>query len=368
MKAIAALSLMLVLSVMLVSCKSSPPPGPVIPVATLPVPPTVPGPAATPAPASHDYVRDPVNPSVVGGVVAVVNGEYITKDEVLRALQTDFAKLDADASLTEAGRQAKRGELIQQRIRSEAERLLLLQEAKRKLTEQENARIDRDAQAYVNDFVRKAGSAEKAEKTLAAQGKSLEIRKKEELDNGRVYALLTREIGERNLFVRPRDMQAYYDSHRELYQRKQAVLIRQIFLRFDAYGDKTQARQKGEDILNRLAKGEDFGVLAKQYSDDPYAREGGLWPDFVEEGAGSLRPQVEDAAFRLPVKATSRLIESEIGYHVIRIEDVRAARLVPFAEVQQEIEQKLRAETLESRRKEFLDRLWKDSYIDVRWK
>ena len=143
--------------------------------------------------------------------------------------------------------------------------------------------------------------------------------------------------------------------------------IREIFLALSSYATKEDALRKGRDLLKRIAAGEDFARLAKEYSEGPYAKDGGLW-EFVVQGSGAFRPEVEKIAFSLAPKAVSDVILSEIGVHIIKVEDIHAAHTVPFLEVQEGIATKLRQEKREQLYRQFIKKLWDRSYVDIRWK
>jgi len=345
------------------SCKSAPktsvPTDPETSVESLEVEPMFPA-SRRPATTAGAEAR------VVGTVVIVVNEEIVTKEEILNELADDFAKVDADRSYSEAGRETRKAELIRDELRFSAERLLALQEARRRLTQEELDRIDHDVDYYVKSLIRTVGSAAQLERELAREGATIESRRTREREQ-RMLAQLWRDEISQHTFVRPAEMRGYYDTHKADFHCVRAVRIRQIFLPFAAYSGKAQARQKGIDLLERLQKGGDFAHLAREYSQGPHAADGGLWEDFIEAGSGEVRPEVEQVAFRLRVKRTSQLIESEIGYHIIKVEDVRPARQIPFAEVQEEISDILQKEKHEARKREFIEKLWKDSYVQVRW-
>ena len=349
----------------LVSCKGTP--ERVTPPAETPSEPIVSERTTVSPTARHDYVKDPVNPDVVGAVVLVVNEEIVTKEEILDDLKTDFAKIDSDKSLTELGRREKRAKLIHDQLHYRAEQMLALQEARRRLDEEQKARIERDVDYYVKSLIRKVGSAAQLEQELASQGLTIKTKTTAEIERRMIAELLIEQIGQHTL-VRPQEMRAYYDAHAADYHRKRAVHIRQIFLAFTGFADKEPVRQRARDVLARLKKGEDFAALAKRYSQGPHAAEGGLWPEFIERGTGELRPEVEKVVFRLPVKGVSPLIETEIGCHIIKVDDLRPERQIPFTEVQEDISGVLQNQKHEARKREFIDKLWKNSYVQVRWK
>ncbi len=360
------------MSVVLVSCSGTPGPAPV-PVGGVEGTTLEPGTATTPpkpAPGISGTSRpatEPARPQLVGTVVAVVNNDIVTKQEVLDALKPEFARIDADASLSAEGRQTRKGELIEQEGRLQVERLLALQEARKRLNEEQQARIQQDVDYYIKGLIRRVGSVAQLEKELAAEGQTLQSRKTEELERRMVSELWQQELGSQ-VFVRPAEMQAYYQAHRGDYHQKAAVRIRQIFLSLTASSNAEEARRRGVELLERLRKGEDFAYLAKEYSQGPNAADGGLWPEFVEQGSGGFRPEVEKVAFRTPVKQVSPLIQTEIGYHIIRVEDLRPERQIPFAEVQDKIAETLSRDKLEAKRRDFVETLWKRSYVQVKWK
>ena len=81
------------------------------------------------------------------------------------------------------------------------------------------------------------------------------------------------------------------------------------------------AKAKAEDILQKLKAGADFGKLAAQYSDDPGTRDKG--GDLGYFNRGEMVKPFEDAAFKLK-PGQMEIVESQFGYHVIRVEDIKA--------------------------------------------
>jgi len=80
--------------------------------------------------------------------------------------------------------------------------------------------------------------------------------------------------------------------------------------------ERGKALDKIGMIKESLKKGEDFAALAKKYSDDGSARDGG---DLGWTTRGSFVPEFDAAAFQLEVNETSDIIETEYGYHVIQL-------------------------------------------------
>lgn len=111
---------------------------------------------------------------------------------------------------------------------------------------------------------------------------------------------------------------------------------------------KDEARKKTQDLLDRARKGEDFAKLATENSDDPGSKDKGGEYDFFARG--KMVPEFDKAAFALKPGEISDLVETEFGFHIIKLEERRTAA-APSADekVKQQIVEKLKQEKLEAR-------------------
>ncbi|MBP7342091.1 MAG: peptidylprolyl isomerase, partial [Syntrophaceae bacterium] len=177
--------------------------------------------------------------------------------------------------------------------------------------------------------------------------------------------LLRREV-QSKVLVPDEAIGEYYNRHRQDYEGKEAVHLRQILLPAPAALDpaaREAVRQQARQLYERIAKGEPFDLLAARYSKGPEAAAGGDI-GFVERGV--IVPEVEKAAFSLPVGQVSDVIESELGFHIIAVVDKRGAGLKPLAIVRNEIKAKIEEEMIVKKFDEWIDGIRKKSFIDVR--
>jgi parvulin-like peptidyl-prolyl isomerase len=142
----------------------------------------------------------------------------------------------------------------------------------------------------------------------------------------------------------------------EAYEADKTATVRHILLNTQGKSDsqKEEIRQKMQGILDRARGGEDFAALAKEYSEDPGSKNnGGLYQDFAR---GVMVKPFEEAAFGVPVGEVSDIVETQFGYHILKVEN-RKKEEKPFVEVKDQ----LRSRTEKSNRNkvyfEFMDEL-----------
>lgn len=148
-----------------------------------------------------------------------------------------------------------------------------------------------------------------------------------EIDDAAVEALLATDL--------PRVQRAYDDRKSEFDQPEQ-VHARHLLVRIVAEegGDPEKARaaalEKARQAAARIEKGERFEDVAKQLSEDVGSKESGGDLGFFPRGR--MVPAFEEVAFALEPGKLSEPVESPYGFHVIRVEERRPAKLVAFDE------------------------------------
>ena len=145
--------------------------------------------------------------------------------------------------------------------------------------------------------------------------------------------------------VNPTDdeIKEYYEENLSQFQKQEEVHARHILftVKPDASADeKAAARKKAEDVLAKAKGGADFATLAKENSQDSTAAEGGDLGTFPR---GVMTPPFEAAAFALEPGQVSDIVETQFGFHIIKLEDKQTARTQPIEEAKPAIVDALRS-------------------------
>ena len=132
--------------------------------------------------------------------------------------------------------------------------------------------------------------------------------------------------------VREEDVTAYYDKEIKNGTVEEEVRARHILL---------DNREAADAVVADLANGADFAALAKEHSKGPSGPSGGDLGYFSKQ---SMVPAFSDAAFKLAAGETSPPVQTQFGWHVIRVEDRRNRPVPPLNQVRDQIYQLLISE------------------------
>lgn len=112
-------------------------------------------------------------------------------------------------------------------------------------------------------------------------------------------------------------------------------------------GDGEESLQVAREVLEKLEQGEDFASLAEEYSDDPVsAEEGGSLGRIAR---GQLEGPFEDALFALSEGEVSEPVLTDFGYHIVRLDEIKAPELPAFEEIRDELAADMKADRIADR-------------------
>jgi len=158
------------------------------------------------------------------------------------------------------------------------------------------------------------------------------------------FLILSQDAIQSQATVSDAEVKSWYESHKDKYQQPEERRASHILIMAKNDGEKAAAKAKAEDVLKEVRKAPaKFAELAKQYSQDPgSAKAGG---DLGFFGRGSMVKAFEDTVFKQKEGEISDVLESEFGYHIIKLTGIKAAKVRSLDEVRADIEGELKRQT-----------------------
>lgn len=158
------------------------------------------------------------------------------------------------------------------------------------------------------------------------------------------YVVLAAPVIEQQIKVTDEDIKKYYEQNLARYKTDEQRRASHILVKAakDApAAEKAAAKAKAEKLLAQVKKNpNDFAKIAKENSDDPGSAERGGDLDFF--GKGMMVKPFEDAAYKLKEGEVSDVVESDFGYHIIKLTAIKPATTRPLADVKSNIEDEIR--------------------------
>jgi peptidyl-prolyl cis-trans isomerase D len=154
------------------------------------------------------------------------------------------------------------------------------------------------------------------------------------------YVRLDRETLQPQVVVTDRDLELYYQDHRDEFRQDEEACASHILIKVRSGTgteghSEAEARTIAQGLLDQIRAGADFAALAKKFSEDQgSAQKGGDLGCFPP---GRMVPEFDDAVFALEPGQVSDLVKTSFGFHVIRLASKRPESVLPFAQVKERI-------------------------------
>lgn len=152
------------------------------------------------------------------------------------------------------------------------------------------------------------------------------------------YLELSREVIERTISVSEKQLQQWYQAERERYLVPEQRRASHILISIPENADPSAvaaAQQRAEELRSRLEKGEQFETLAKGESED--SGSSGSGGDLGFFGRGVMDRSFEDAVYSMKLGEISQPVRSAYGFHVIKLSEIRPAKVKSFQEVRSDL-------------------------------
>lgn len=294
--------------------------------------------------------------SSTGAIVAKVNGVSISQKEVDRETTILLAQNGIQKPAPADTMKKAEATVVQHLIDSE-----LLYQAGRKteIKDLDKLVMDRMANnkaqfatsAEFNKVLKDAGLTEKDLKLLVRKGII-------------INAHLDKEVADKAK-VTETESKAFYDANPEQFKTGEKVRASHILIKVDAKAtpeEKQKARDKATAIRKQLSKGEDFAALAQKESSCPSSAKGGDLGYFQK---GRMVPEFDQAAFALKPGELSEVVETQFGFHVIKVTEKKPAGTIPFNEAQNDIVEYLRMQKIQKGMKDYVEKLRQGAKIEM---
>ncbi|GGC00644.1 peptidylprolyl isomerase [Oxalicibacterium flavum] len=202
---------------------------------------------------------------------------------------------------------------------------------------------EREAQQLVfkaADYAKQVEVTDEALQSYYAQSNEFNVPERVKAE----YVVLSADALTSQITVSDADIESYYEQNKSHYGTPEQRRASHILIAVDKnapQAEQTAAKEKAEKLLAEVKQNpQQFAELAKQNSDDPGSAERGGDLDFFSPGM-MVKP-FEDAAFKLKQNEISDLVQSDFGYHIIKVTAIKQAAARPLAEVKNEIGNEIR--------------------------
>jgi len=295
-------------------------------------------------------------------IVARVNNDIITRGDLSRAqvqLRTE-AQQDCP-SCTPEQIDAKVASQQKDVLRDLIDNSLMVQRAKDMGINVETDVVKRLDEIRIQN---KIASMEDLEKEVTKSGMDYEDFKNNIRNQLLQQEVIRREVGSR-IIIDHAEVQKYYDEHKAEFVRPEQVVVREIFISTEnkPESEVPALRKKAEGLLDRVKNGDDFGELAKRFSDGSTAKQGG---DLGTFGRGQLAPNLEALAFKMNKNDLTDVIDTKTGFLILQVQEHYPAGQQTEEKVDSDIMNRLYSEKMKPAMRDYLDTLRQDSYLEVK--
>ena len=279
--------------------------------------------------------------------VAKVNGTAVTREQLERAINVMAAQ---NRLGQQPGGTTKEAEdaVLDQLIAAE---LLYQTGSKQEMKDLDKQVAEKIAQS-------KAKFPDNAAFETALKSASLTVKELEDLIRKDIVInnLVDREVTGK-ITVSDADAKKFYDENIDKFKQGENIRASHILCGIDPKAtaeEKKKAKEKAEALLKEIKAGKDFAELAKTNSSCPSSAQGG---DLGEFGRGQMVPPFEAAAFALKPGEVSNVVETQFGYHIIKLTEKKEAGVTKFDEVKERIQEYLKGMKMQKAVGDYIDGL-----------
>jgi peptidyl-prolyl cis-trans isomerase C len=294
-------------------------------------------------------------PAQLPDVLARVNGEAVNKAEFDRAVGALEARNGGPVPAEQRDRILR--EVLDQIV---SYKLLIQESRTRKI-----AATDAEVDERIKEIQKQFPSEDAFKQMLTSRKTTLDQVRSDIRQDITVQKLITNEIADK-VAVKPEQVTDFYAKNPDQFNQPERVRASHILIMVPKGADaaaKTAAQTKAADILKEVKAGKDFAALATEHSQDPGSAKNGGDLGFFQQG--QMVGPFNDVAFKLAPGSVSDLVETEFGFHIIKVAEKQTARTVPLEEVRPKLEQYLERQNREQQTDAFVNGLKAKGKVEI---
>ncbi len=265
-----------------------------------------------------------------GAIIMTVNDQPVYSWEVGLLIP------QVQQELAGKGAQPNRNDVIKRTVQRLVDSRLLSQEAGKRNLKSDNQRVE----ATMVQIEEQAGGRLGLDSALGGMGATYDQLRASVSEADLVRTFVTTQI-QPQVSVTDEEVVVFYNANPEMFARPDMVRALHILVRLMPNSTAEQKEAVGARaaaVRQRVVAGEDFSVVAREVSDGPNAADGGDMGFFAQD---SMVPALADAAFALQIGEISEVIETQFGFHILKMIEKRAASKMPLEEAMKPVRQLL---------------------------
>ena len=285
---------------------------------------------------------------IVDRIIAIVNDDVLTLKEAEK-----YVQIETQGKYVSVNEYFRNIQLLE-KISALIDGILIKQQARKLKISVSDKEVDR-----IVDNIKKQYLID--DEQLKSKLKGEGINYKDFYEGIRMNTLRGRVMSQvisPDVVVTDKTLKEYYEAHADEF-RDEEYRLQQIFV-----SNRTpNAQQKIFTAYSLLKQGTPFEEVAKKFSEDPSAAQGG---DIGYVKKGDLVPGLREAIGALAPGGYTDILTTPYGFHVLRQAEVKKGNTLPFDEVKGKIHERIVIEESEKRYKEYMEKLKQSAYIEVK--
>ncbi len=279
--------------------------------------------------------EDPMKP------IATINGEPVTRDDLNQKMANLVQQMTGGQAPPSFSPQQ------QAQLQQQAFQQIILERQLHGFATQNELQVEANViEAEISTIMESFGGVEKFEKAMKDAGMDRETLKGD-IRKSKLAEMAVNHYKGGLADASETDVETFYKENIDRYSVKEMVSASHILWGFTEGEDdasKTSKRKEADEVRTKLLESGDFAELAKTHSSCPSANDGGALGTFPRE---DMIPAFSDVAFALEIDEISEVVETEFGYHVIKVTEHTDAKTSALTEIKDKVASDVKEDLLQ---------------------